>query len=309
MHAQDHRWIRVLPPVLICALLWGSAFPCIKSVYAIWHHQGTETGLSEMWLFAGIRFTIAGIMLLVLARHPLAEFKATDKRLLASFCLTQTFAQYIFFYYGLAIASGALAGLLVASGSFWWMILAPLIGGSPWPRRAQWLTLVIGGIGITLAAAAPGADAGNPWLGTLVIVTSTGFGTLGIVCFGKIRTTIGARAATGWSLFGGGLGLIAAGSHALPKTQELMQPTVIAITLWLAIVSAAAFSLWNHLSTLHPVPLLASYRFIIPLTGVLEAVIILNEKPGWGLWIGGAIVIGSLIASQRITRSPSVRAN
>ncbi len=42
------------PPLLLmallCALLWGSAFPVIKSVYAHWTAAGVEFGLFEIWL-------------------------------------------------------------------------------------------------------------------------------------------------------------------------------------------------------------------------------------------------------------------
>ena len=34
-----------LPPVLLCALLWGSAFPVIKHVYGYWAEIGLERSL------------------------------------------------------------------------------------------------------------------------------------------------------------------------------------------------------------------------------------------------------------------------
>ena len=299
MREGDHRWFRVLPAVGLCAALWGSAFPSIKTVYRIWAEHGVEAGLSEYWWFAGVRFTVSGFALLCVARDPWREFIATDKRLLLGFAATQTFGQYLLFYHGLAVSSGALAGLLASLGSFWWMLLAPLLGGAPWPRRAQWLALAVGAAGVTLATAAPGAGAGNPWLGTLLMAGATGFGAVGVIQFGKLRATIGARSATGFSLLIGGLALLAVGSASFPKAAVLMTPSVLGLTAWLAFVSAFAFSLWNHLSTLHPVPLLAGYRFLVPLMGVIESVLFLRETPGWGLLGGGVLVIGSLVAAQR----------
>lgn len=288
-------------------MLWGSAFPSIKTVYQIWAEHGVDAGLPEYWWFAGVRFTLAGLVLLLVARKPWAEIKETDKRLLLGFAFTQTFGQYLIFYYALAVSSGALAGLLSSLGSFWWMILAPLLGSAPWPRRAQWLAIGIGALGVTLAAAAPGTGAGNPWIGTLLLAACTGLGALGIIQFGKLATTIGARAATGFSLLVGGLGLLAMGARAFPKAVELMPAPVIILTAWLAFVSAFAFSLWNHLSTRHPMPLLAGYRFLIPLMGMSSSVFLLGEKPGWGLLAGGVLVIGSLIVAQRHSGSPNAR--
>lgn len=299
VRVRDDRWFKVLPPVLLCATLWGSAFPSIKTVYRMWDQHGVHVGLAEIWWFAGVRFTLAGIALLLVAKNPWKELKATDKKLLLGFSATQTFGQYLLFYYALSVSSGALAGLLSSLGSFWWMILAPLLGGAPWPGRSQWLAIGIGAVGVTLAASAPGADAGNPWIGTLLLGACTGLGAVGIIQFGKLRDTIGARAATGFSLLIGGLGLLAAGAPAFPRAAELMLPEVMAVTAWLAFVSAFAFSLWNHLSTIHPMPLLAGYRFLIPIMGITASVVLLGEKPGWGLLAGGVLVIGALVVAQR----------
>ncbi len=297
----EHRWTKVLPPVLLCALLWGSAFPGIKAVYRIWEQAGIEADTSACWWFAGVRFTLAGLMLLAVARRPFAEYRATPKRLLLSFAATQTFGQYLLFYLAIAVASGSLAGLLSSLGSFWWMLLGPLVAGAPWPARWQWFAVLLGGAGVAIAAgtARHAGPAANAWLGTLLLIGSTGLGTLGLVQFGKLRQTIGARAATGFSLLGGGLALLLAGAASFPEAARLMPPAALGLTLWLAFVSAAAFSLWNHLSTLHPVPLLAGYRFLIPLAATLESMLFLGERPGPGFAAGAVLIFGSLLMLQR----------
>ncbi|MEM1085610.1 MAG: DMT family transporter [Verrucomicrobiota bacterium] len=296
----DHRWFKVLPGMLLCALLWGSAFPSLKTVYGIWSEQGLEIGLSDYWWFAGIRFTIAGIALLLIARNPWQQIAASPKPRLLLLSTTQTFGQYLLFYLAVAVASGSLTGLLASSGSFWWVILAPLLAGAPKPNSRQWTALLIGAVGITLATAAPGAGAGRPVLGALLMIGATGCGAVGVIEFGKLGNRIGARAATGFSLGFGGLLLLLCGIGSFPRAAELMSPQVIAITAWLCVVSAAAFALWNYLSTKHPVPLLAGYRFLIPLCGMTESLIFLeNETAGWGLMVGAALVVGSLVMMQR----------
>lgn len=297
---DDHRWFRVLPPVLVCAALWGSAFPAIKTVYAIWERTGVATDLGTYWWFAGARFTVAGLLLLIVARRPFRQLRATPKAGLIQFGLFQTVGQYLFFYWGISLASGSLAGLLASAGSFWWMLLAPLLAGAPWPGGRQWLAVAIGALGLVIATAAPGAGAGDPWKGALLLLIATGSGAVGLIRFGQLRTTIGARSATGFSLLGGGLVLLAIGGREFPRALELMTPEVAGLTLWLAVVSASAFGLWNHLSTRHPVPLLAGYRFLIPLAGMFESLLFLpDESAGWGLVIGAALIVAALIFSQR----------
>lgn len=125
--------------MLFCALLWGSAFPVIKHVYGYWAEHGIERSLSMIFLFAGVRFTIAGGGLLLFGKGLREEFRATSWKALLGFALAQTFVQYLFFYQAIAISSASLAALLVATGSFWWMLLSPILRRSPWPTPRQWL--------------------------------------------------------------------------------------------------------------------------------------------------------------------------
>jgi len=295
--------LKALPPVLLVAVLFGSAFPVIKTVYAHWEEQGIEIGLFAIWIFAGVRFMIAGLGLLCAARQPLVELRATPWRLILIFTLAQTFFQYLCFYLGVFASSGSLASLLAGSGSFWWMILAPLIVKSPWPTRLQWAAVTLGFIGVALAVYSPGTGASNPLLGAVFILGSTFFGAIGIIVFGKIKPTMGSKAGSGFALFFGGIGLFLLGLPAFHMLPQIFDEKVIYLTIWLAFVSAMGFALWNHLSTIYPVSLLASYRFLIPLCGVIESLIILrSETPGWGLLLGGPIILISIFAAQRLQR-------
>jgi len=229
----------------ICALLFGSAFPAIKTVFQDWESRGIEITIFCIWIFAGVRFMLAGIGLLCAARKPLAELKNTSWKLLLLFTLGQTTLQYMLFYLGVYTSSGSLAALLAGSGSFWWMII-----------------------------------------------------------FGKIKPTMGSKAASGYALLAGGFILFLIGSPALFELPNLMSEKVIYLTFWLSSVSALGFAIWNHLSTIYPVSLLASYRFLIPLCGVVESLIILrSESPGIGLLIGGPLILASIFFAQKLQNS------
>ncbi len=293
---------RPLLPALICSLLWGSSFPAIKSVYHHWENNGLLLTLPLGLLFAGVRFTLAGGALLAVSKNLKLQLRATPWKLLATLALTQTFLQYLFLYQALAISGAGLAALLVATGSFWWMLLAPLIQKTPWPTSLQWLGLFIGGIGVTFAVYKPGTGAGEPVLGGLLMLIATANGALGLITFSRIKPTMSAMNATGFSLFTGGLALMIAGSFALREIPKMFDLPVILATCWMAFVSAFAFSMWNHLSTIFPVTLLASYRFLIPICGVIESLLFLNsESPGWGLLLGGGLVVASMVFAKRTT--------
>ena len=305
-----HHWTRVLPPMLVCALLWGSAFPCIKLVYLEWKKVGVASGISsDLWWFAGVRFTIAGAALLLISKQPLKDLRASPPKLLAIFTLTQTTGQYLFFYFALSLATGSLSSLVVSTGSFWWLLLAPLILKTPWPTRWQWLAILVGAVGVTVATFNPGSEEPGSVLGVFCMLAATFLGAAGVITFSKLKPTIGPRAGTGFSLFAGGLILLLVGAPGFGHASELLTPKIIALTLWLAFVSAAAFSLWNQLSTLHPVNLLASYRFLIPVCGVVQSLLFIpGEKATHGLFLGGALVIASVFAAQWLARSAKATA-
>lgn len=294
---------RPLLPALICSLLWGSSFPVIKTVFHHWSAHGIINSLPLLLLFAGVRFLLAGSGLLLVSKSTRAEIRATPWKLILGLSFTQTFLQYVFLYQAISISSASLTALLVATGSFWWMLLAPLLQGTAWPTRLQWIGLILGGLGVTLAIYKPGANAGNPLLGGLLMLAATASGAFALIIFARMKSTMSAMNATGLSLFIGGCALIAAGSQALHTLPQMFDLTVIGATLWLACVSASAFTMWNYLSTLFPVTLLASYRFLIPVCGVVESLIFLHtdESPGWGLILGGLLVITSMALARRTT--------
>lgn len=295
---------RLLPfAVLLCALLWGSAFPGIKGIYADWEDNGIEVTLSNRLLVAGVRFAIAGFALLLLTKQPWQELKRAPKFRIAGFALTQTFFQYLFFYTALAVSSATLGGILAATGSLWWIVLAPLLLKTVWPNRHQCFLLTLGVIGVLMAVYKPGAGSGDPVLGALLFVIASFSGTLAVIILQGIIPTMSSRAATGFSLFIGGLLLCIAGIPAWLDFARLFTPKVVLLTAYLAVVSAAGFGIWNYLTTLFPVNLLAGYRFLIPVCAVIESSIFVEgESPGVGIFVGGFLVILSVIGLQRTHR-------
>lgn len=65
----------VITLALICCALWGSSFPCIKIGYRMFAIGGNDT--ASQILFAGIRFLLAGLMVIIICsfiyKRPLAH--------------------------------------------------------------------------------------------------------------------------------------------------------------------------------------------------------------------------------------------
>jgi len=292
---------RLLPfAVLVCALLWGSAFPAIKAIYVEWKQVGVDVTLSNRLVLAGVRFMLGGAVLLLLAKKPLRQLKNTSALRLLGFAFAQTYIQYALFYTALAVSSAVLGGLLTGLGSIWWLLLAPLLLKTPWPSSRQWGCVALGILGVVLAVYRPGAGSGDPVLGCILFCLCTLSGALGLIVLQEILKTMGARAATGYGLFIGGVMLMLSGCLAWPEIPLIFTPKVMLLTVYLAFVSAVGFGLWNYLTSLFPVNLLAGYRFLIPLCAVVESSLLVSgESPGLGIWLGGAMVLVALVGLQR----------
>ena len=90
---------RLILGCLVCCALWGSAFPCIKIGYGLFGIPAHDS--ASQLLFAGLRFTLAGALVIVgmsaAQRRPLIP-QARDIKPIFVLSLFQTIGQYFFFY-------------------------------------------------------------------------------------------------------------------------------------------------------------------------------------------------------------------
>ena len=63
---------------MVCCLLWGSAFPCMKIGYRLFSIPADSTG--SQILFAGYRFTLAGITIFFRAAQAKKALGAISSR-------------------------------------------------------------------------------------------------------------------------------------------------------------------------------------------------------------------------------------
>ena len=288
--------------VLLCAGLWGSAFPVIKLSFA---HLALES-YGEQLLFAGTRFMLAGAIVMAFCRRNVwSSFRDVSKGDLLWVTIGQTFGQYVFFYYGLRVSSGTLGALLVGSGSLWWVLLAPLFLKSAFPDGKQWLALLTCTIGISLAVYAPGAGSGDVFQGTIAFLLATLCGAMGAIGMKRVAPRFGSRTMTALSLFGGGVMLTVVGAYAWAEFADDYTWGTFGVTVYLSLLSATAFTVWNRLIERYSVNVLSAYRFMIPLCGVVESAVFLkSETIGIGILVGGTILLISLFAMSRLEEKP-----
>ena len=294
------RWTLPVCAVVACAL-WGSAFPAVKIGFGYFDRLDLETRLA----FAGIRFFLAGIMLLVFVPRLRERFRAAPKVMLFGAALLQVGVQYYFFYWGLALISASLTAIIVGTGSFWWVLAAPLVDKSEKATVKQFAILAIGFFGVVTCMYEPGNTVKIG--GALLILLATLGGTGAVLLVRPLSRYVPVMFITGFSLFCGGLGFM----MATPvRTFEILAESpwqLVVLTVYLAFLSAAAFSIWYWLITLYEVARLSVYRFLIPVFGVFESVIfIADESLSPQLMVGGGLVVVAIVLLERTSRRKRV---
>jgi drug/metabolite transporter (DMT)-like permease len=90
----------VMAVACLCCLLWGSAYPAIKNGYALFAIAADD--IASRMVFAGYRFVIAGVLLLIMAlatRRQIFDLNWKKLREITTLGLTQTSLQYGFLHW------------------------------------------------------------------------------------------------------------------------------------------------------------------------------------------------------------------
>lgn len=287
---EKHNLVLPLGAVT-CALLWGSAFPAIKIAFTYMD----STSFTMRLAFAGMRFTIAGLVLLLILPDVGKQFRNAHKGSLWGVTLLQVGIQYALFYWGMALCSGVVSAIINATGSFWWVLLAPFFHRATWPRGSQLLILLLGFTGVCMAVYRGEGTGQVSIFGSLLILLATICATIASLLVRHLGRQVSVRFITGYALAVGGAMLLVAGAPSLPSFFAQAGWQLWTITLYLSFVSAVAFSLWYYLITRFDITTLSGYRYLIPIAGVLESAwLVPGEQLGVSTALGGFLVMAGV---------------
>lgn len=198
---------------LVCCALWGSAFPCIKIGYGLFGIPAHDS--ASQLLFAGLRFTLAGMLVIVgmsVAQRRLLVPQARDIKPICILSLFQTIGQYFFFYLGLSRASAMSSSIIEASANFLAILFAALAFHTEKLNAAKVLGCVLGFAGVALVNLS-GADGtfGFTLDGEGFILASTVAGALSTCLIGIFSREHDGVLLAGWQFLVGGVVLTAIG--------------------------------------------------------------------------------------------------
>ena len=271
---------------LICTLLWGSAFPCIKVGYRLFEIESGDTA-SQM-LFAGYRFTLAGLLTLIIGWLGTGRITAPNRKIWKNILILgafQTILQYFFFYIGLSHTEGSKGSIIVASSYFFAIVLAHLVytkkrgySGEEQLDTRKILGCFLGVAGIILVnISSQGMGSGFTFAGEGCMLLSSLAGAIASVYLKSFAKKGNPFEITGWQFLLGGLVLCLIGKGMGGQVTGFTWKSSL-LLFYMAVISSVAFSLWTLLLQYNPVGKVSIYGFMNPVFGVLLSGMILGEN-------------------------------
>lgn len=275
------EWVALF--AFIAAFAWGWAYPLIKLGFAEFGIAQDMTG-SKM-LFAGIRFCLSGVIILMIAKFTGRSFALKEsggKRVMGSclflllFTLLNTTLHYAAFYIGLSHSLGSRAAILNSLSVFILVILACVFFRSDKLTYRKILGCVIGFLGI-LALNLEGEDSGAfTLLGDGLIILNALCGAFAGLMTRGVSQRVDVFVGTGYSLGVGGALLIVPGlllGGSLPHV-SLWGIVILAL---LICISTIGFTLYNKLLACNPMGKVAIWNSLIPVVGAVTSCLCLGE--------------------------------
>lgn len=272
------RPIVVYSIAILCTLLWGSSYPAIKTGYSLLHIEAND--IPSQMVFAGQRFTIAGLILIILSiifKRRFGRISKTKIHQIITLGLTQTTLQYIFFYIGVAFASGVKASIMNSTGTFFSVLLAHFIYNNDRLTHRKSLGVIIGFIGVFTVNFNPTLlnfdftilGEGSVMFAAFILAASSIYGK-------RISQGFDAMVMTAWQLTVGGVALLCIGITFGGHSGNYNLDSGI-LLLYLAILSSAAFALWSVLLKHNTVSKITIFNFLVPIFGSSLSSLFLDE--------------------------------
>jgi len=292
---------------IIACLLWSSAFVGVK--IGLKYHSPIQ--------FAGIRFALAGLMILPVI-HNFRKFRKEVKENFVYVCLIaflQVILQYSFFYLGVNLVPASISAMIVGSSPLFVALMAHFfVPGDrmDWIKSGSIFLGILGVVVITLCRKSLPSGSEIAISGVVFLLLNNLASGITNVVVARKRHTISPMVLTSASLFIGGAVMLIVSIPFEGIPPKAFPSEYFLALAWLSFLSAAAISIWNTLLRRPTVKVskLNIWKFLIPVLGaILSWIILPNESPD-RISVSGMILIGfSLVILYRSTwqRKPKIK--
>lgn len=296
----------VFVAAFISCFLWGSAAPCIKTGYSLFGIGADDT--PSRILFAGVRFTLAGIMVIAFDCVRKKRFAAPKKSSIPyvlTLALFQTVLQYVFYYSGVAHTTSVRVSIITASATFFSIFMAAFLFRFEKLTGRKIAGSLLGFAGVVILIVGGSTIAGPvSFAGEGCVIISDLANAMAVNLTRIFTRKEEPVVLSGWQFLVGGLVMCvigaAAGGHLYPSGAG----SVILI-LYMGFISAGAYTLWGILLKYNDVSRVTILGFMNPVIGVLLSAVILGEgSDAFTLktFIALALVCAGIVISGRTSQ-------
>jgi drug/metabolite transporter (DMT)-like permease len=262
---------------ILATWLWSTAFAGVK--IGLQYHTPLQ--------FAGVRFMIAGLLILVFSGH-LRRFVSEIRKnikLVVWVSLVQIFFQYALFYSGLNLVPAALGAMIIGSSPLFIAIVAHFAFQNDKMTLLKTFSILTGVAGIaiiTLGRTKVEMKGEAEMLGIGLLLLNNLVSGYANVLVSKSPSGISPITLSSSSLIIGGILLFTLSIPVEGLNTGPFPAEYYAALGWLSFLSAAAISIWFILLR-RPgvkVSVLNVWKFLIPVSGaILSWLLIKEEKP------------------------------
>lgn len=292
---------------IFACLLWSTAF------------VGVKVGLryADPFSFAGLRFMLSGLLLVPFWWNKGVTFSLIREnlRLIFLVALFQTFLLYGLFYLAMTMVTGAVAAILIGASPLTAAVVAHFMVPGDTMSRPKFVCLCLGMTGVILLSVSR-----LPWIsptgwqefiGIVLLLISTTSSAYGNVLAASRKSALDPVALNSLQIFLGGLFLYLLSVPTYGIQFNIYPLEYYGVLLYLAMLSAAAFSLWFILLRRPGVKIsqLNIWKFIIPVFGALISWALLPEESPTLIPVAGMLLIGVSIVLFNITDMRNQRLN
>ncbi|MCD8287138.1 MAG: DMT family transporter [Clostridia bacterium] len=262
---------------LLCCVLWGTTAPFIKTCYSLF---GLDTdNVGSLILFAGLRFVIAGVLVIAVTSAIRRKFVYPQGRnwwRVGVLSVFETIAHYIFYYIGLAYVSGVKSSIMGGTAVFFTILAACFLFRTEKFTWVKLLGCILGFGGVVLL------NVGGEFTFTFTLQGE------GFLLFSALFSALAAAVTRvfakhedpavlyGYQFLLGGVVLVAAGLIA-GGSIPVADVGAIFILIFLALISAGTFTLQGYLLKYCTVSKVAIYKSLDPVFSALFSALILTE--------------------------------
>jgi drug/metabolite transporter (DMT)-like permease len=286
---------------IFACLLWSSSFATVK------HALEYQSPL----VLAGLRFILAGLIQIPFCGNLRAPFRLLRKEFITVLLVSTFHTIYLYgtFFIGMTWVRGAEGAIMIGAGPLASALMAHLLMRDDKMQRRTLISIAFGMAGILFISLAskPWSAVGlKEFFGLMLLLSGAFVSAIGNVVVAKRKGGLHPVSLNSAQMLMGGVVLLMV-AMPIEGIPNMKLPVLFyGELLWLAAISAIAFSIWFFLLSKIKVSKLNLWKFIIPLGGAaLSWLFLPDESPSLPSLAGMALIVIGILIGQRDPGKPA----